>query len=173
MAAAGADFVDIRHPSARRRYGPGVDERDELKDLGEKLFGVKYVSTIAPAYMRELKRYLDTATASLGLVARDHERVAYWLDGRSLGVLTCKGTDDSEIKDIAGKIRQLDHITAVDLTVAVHRSGGQVVTGRRLTIGDPDSPDIVLDASPGVFLPDKREQIEQFIDQLLAALAGR
>jgi hypothetical protein len=50
--------------------------------------------------------------------------------------------------------------------------GGNVApTGRRLTIGDPDSPDIVLDASPGKFLPE-REQIESFIDHLLCC-AGR
>jgi hypothetical protein len=29
------------------------------------------------------------------------------------------------------------------------------------------------DASPGRFLPEKRVQIEHFIDQLLAVLAGR
>jgi hypothetical protein len=55
----------------------------------------------------------------------------------------------------------------------MHHSNGQVTTGRRLTMGDPDNPDIVLDASPGRFLPDKRAEIEQFIDELLAALAGR
>jgi len=160
-------------PPERRRYGSGMDERDASKDLGEKLFGVENVTIIAPAYMRELKRYLDTATASLGLVLSDTERAAYWVDGRSFGVLSCKGTDDSEVKDIEGKILRLDHITGVDLTVVIHRNSGHVSTGRRLTIGHPDSPDIVLDASPGLFLPAKREQIEQFIDQLLAALAGR
>jgi hypothetical protein len=149
-------------------------ERAELKDLGERLFGA-YISDIPEAYLRELKRCVDAATASLGLVVGDHDRVAYWLDGRSLGVLGCAGTSDHDIKRISGRIRQLDHITGVELTVNTHYDTGnqRVHTGRRLTIGRPDNPDIVLDASPVVFLPDKRQQIEQFIDQLLAALAGR
>jgi hypothetical protein len=60
-------------------------------------------------------------------------------------------------------------VTAVDLTINSRYDGGEVATtGRRLTIGDPESPDIELDASPGKLLP---EEIESFIDRLLAALA--
>ena len=153
----------------------GMDEHHHaLKDLGEKLFGEKYINDIPPAYMRELKRYLDTADASVGLVKNHKERAAYWLNGRSLGVLGCTGTNDGDIERIDGKIHQLDHIAAVDLTVNVHYDAGaqRASTGRRLTIGDAESPEIVLDASPGHFLLDKRAEVEQFIDQLLAALAG-
>jgi hypothetical protein len=150
-------------------------EHAELKDLGEALFDRKYINDIPEAYLRELKRYLDTVTARVGIVKSHKERAAYWLNGNSLGILGCTGTSDNDIESIGGGIRQLEHIIAVNLTVNTHYNGGNqpASTGRRLTIGDPDSPDIVLDASPGLFLPEKRAQIEQFIDQLLAALAGR
>lgn len=50
---------------------------------------------------------------------------------------------------IGGKIRQLDHLTFVDLTVAVvyDKERGITDSARRLAMGDPDSPDIVFDAS--------------------------
>jgi hypothetical protein len=53
------------------------------------------------------------------------------------------------------------------------QAGGITDSGRRLSIGPWDSPDVVLDASPGRFSAEKRAQIEGFIDELLAALAGR
>lgn len=150
-----------------------MDDIDGLKALAQELFGTS--NNIPPAYMRELKRYVDTATAKLGLAIDSYERAAYWIDGRSLGVLGSTGIDDKDLANISGIIRQLDHVTAVNLTVGVHRDSGsnRAYTGRRLTIGDPDNPDVVLDASPGRFLPEKRVQIEHFIDQLLATLAGR
>ena len=88
--------------------------------LAEELFGTS--KDIPPGDVRELKCYVDTATAKLGLVRDRHQRGAYWIDGRSLGAplapsasptQTCKCT-----RSVA-KIRQLDHLTFVDLTVAV------------------------------------------------------
>jgi hypothetical protein len=153
-----------------------MDDRDALQNLAQELFGDMAAPNIPPAYMRELKRYLDTATASLVVVVNSNERRAYWLDGRSLGVLGCTGVSDMDVADIGGKILQLDHVTTVDVTIAVHYDNGLgrvTDSGRRLTIGHRDKPDVVLDASPGRSLPEKRAQIEHFIDQLLAALAGR
>jgi hypothetical protein len=148
------------------------DDREALESLADELFGTH--SNIPPTFVRQLKRHVDTATAKLGLVvdSETNQRVAYWIDGRSLGVLGCSGRDDSDLGNFGGSIRQLDHVTAVDLEVVVHYSDA-AYAGRRLTIGPKDEPDIVLDASPGQFPPEKRVQIEQFIDQLLTALAGR
>jgi hypothetical protein len=174
---AGACRGSIRPHAGLRSLGMDERERDqgrtELKALGKALFSERYLNDIPEAYLRELKRYLGTATPSIGHV-EDGERSACWLNGRSLGVLRCTGIGDSDIKRIDGKIVQLNHVSAVDLTVNAHYDTGtqQASTGRRLTIGDPESLDIVLDASPGKFLPDKRKQIESFIDHLLAALAG-
>jgi hypothetical protein len=147
------------------------DDRDELRNLAQDLFGT---SNIPPTYMRELKRYLGTATAQLGLAASSYERTAYWIDGRSLGVLACTGISDQdlELHPIVGTVIRLDQVTTVNFVVAVYHDNtrGMVTTsGRRLTIGQ----DVDLDASPGRFLPDKRKQIEDFIDQLLAVVAGR
>ena len=51
--------------------------------LAEELFGTS--KDIPPGDVRELKCYVDTATAKLGLVRDRHQRGAYWIDGRSLG----------------------------------------------------------------------------------------
>jgi hypothetical protein len=45
--------------------------------------------------------------------------------------------------------------------------------GRVLTIGPADNPFAVIDASPKRVIPTRREQVEEFIDAVLAALAGR
>ena len=151
-----------------------MDERDALKALGEETFWREAHQDRPSCLYAGVEAYLDTATASVGVVVSATERAAYWLDGRSLGILCCTGTDDNDIKHIGGEIHQLDHVSAVDLAVDIHHdSGGHLYTGRQLVIGDPNRPDIMLDASPGRFPPDKCVQIEQFIDQVLAALAGR
>jgi hypothetical protein len=147
-------------------------DRDELRNLAEELFGTS--NNIPPAYVRELKRYLDTATAKLGLVVNSNNRVAYWIDGCTLGVFSSTGIMDADLQlhPLVVKIIRLDHLTNVNVTVAIHydnKRGRITASGRRLVIGQ----DVDLDASPERFLPEKRNEIEHFIDQLLAVVAGR
>ena len=40
------------------------------------------------SYLRELNRLVGAANAHLGVVVSSNERHAYWIDGRSLGVLS-------------------------------------------------------------------------------------
>jgi hypothetical protein len=149
---------------------------DDLEALAQELFGA--AANIPRTYLRELKRYLDVATARLGLVVSSHERAVYWIDGNTLGVIGCTGVMEIDLtmRPITARISRLDYLTPIDITVSVaydNHTGKVTDSGRRLSIGDPARPHIVLDASPGRFSADKRAQIEQFIDDLLAAVAGR
>lgn len=146
------------------------DDHDGLEALSVELFGT--FKEIPPTYIRELQRYLNFATAKLGLVDDSHHRPAYWIAGRSLRYLHCTGTtdDDLSLHHLVGKIIRLDDCPVVDLStyVSYDRSKSEVAsTGRRLVIGG-----IEFHASPGKFLPDKRAQIEQFIDAALTVIAS-
>jgi hypothetical protein len=156
-------------------YAAPMDDIDDLKALSLELFGTS--NDIPPIYLRELKRCVDSATTKLGLVVDRRRRVAFWINGCSLGVLGSKGITDADLENqqITGVVRRLDHTRSVNLTVAVNcdnARGKTTDSGRRLTIGPTDSPEVVLDASPGRFPIDKRVQIEHFIDELLTAFAG-
>jgi hypothetical protein len=156
-----------------------MDDRAALANVGQELFGTH--SDIPPVYLRQLQHHLETATAKLGLVVND-QHVAYWIDGRSLGFLGCTGIDDKgldnigkDVNNIGGAICQLDQVTTVDLKVAVqHDEVTNVASaGRIVRVGIQGKPGVVLDATPGRFSTEKRAEVEHFIDQLLAALAGR
>lgn len=147
------------------------DERQELEELARELFGGTH---IPPAYVRALKCSTDGASARLGIVINSNERRAYWLDGRSLGILSCTGITDDDAR-ISGEILQLDHLVSVKLNVAVRydRFNNVSDSGRVLAIEDFESGHFTFDASPQHFNSEKRDEIERFIDQVLAALAGR
>ena len=52
-------------------------------------FGISREHAPMPeSYLRELQRLVGAASAHLGVVVRSNERHAYWIDGRSLGVLS-------------------------------------------------------------------------------------
>ena len=117
---------------------------------------------------------VGAASAHLGVVVRSNERHAYWIDGRSLGVLSCQGVTDEDTV-ITGRICQLDTTVSVAIKVAVDydRIENSSRSGRALTIRFPDDGLIGLDASPGVAEPAERDKAEAFIEHVLAALARR
>ena len=94
---------------------------------------------------------VGAASAHLGVVVSSNERHAYWIDGRSLGVLSCQGVTDEDTV-ITGRICQLDTTVSVAIKVAVDydRIENSSRSGRALTIRFPDDGLIELDASPGV-----------------------
>ena len=97
---------------------------------------------------------VGAASAHLGVVVSSNERHAYWIDGRSLGVLSCQGVTDEDTV-ITGRICQLDTTVSVAIKVAVDydRIENSSRSGRALTIRFPDDGLIELDASPGVAEP--------------------
>ena len=125
------------------------------------------------SYLRELQRLVGAASAHLGVVVSSNERHAYWIDGRSLGVLSCQCVTDEDTV-ITGRICQLDTTVSVAIKVAVDydRIENSSRSGRALTIRFPDDGLIELDASPGVAEPAERDKTEAFIDHVLAALAA-
>jgi hypothetical protein len=143
--------------------------REELRDLQLELFG-NTERCMPRAFLATVKRGTAQATNRVGNERTPTERDAYWIDNRTLGVLTCKGPaelDDAPSDEqvvIRGHIFQLDELT-VHLSV-VTRYDTRTHTSswcRVLTIGD----EVTLDAWPNV------ERMEQFIDDVLDAVAGR
>ena len=61
---------------------------------------------------------VGAASVHLGVVVSSNERHAYWIDGRSLGVLSCQGVTDEDTV-ITGRICQLDTTVSVAIKVAV------------------------------------------------------
>ena len=64
-----------------------------------------------------------------------NERRAYWIDGRSLGVLSCQGVTDEDTV-ITGRICQLDTTVSVAIKVAVDYGLYATKLGRRVRIRD-------------------------------------
>lgn len=102
---------------------------------------------------------VGAASAHLGVVVSSNERHAYWIDGRSLSVLSCRGVTDEDTV-ITGRICQLDATVSVAIKVAVDydRIENSSRSGRALTIRFPDDGLIELDASPGVAEPGRARQ---------------
>ena len=93
---------------------------------------------------------VGAASAHLGVVVSSNERHAYWMDGRSLGALSCQGVTDED-KVITGRICQLDTTVSVAIKVAVDydRIENSSRSGRALTIRFPDDGLIELTRLPG------------------------
>ena len=78
---------------------------------------------------------VGAASVHLGVVVSSNERHAYWIDGRSLGVLSCQGVTDKDTV-ITGRICQLTTTVSVAIKVAVDydRIENSSRSGRALTI---------------------------------------
>ena len=153
----------------------GGEDSRALQEFRRNFFGISREHAPMPeSYLRELQRLVGAASAHLGVVVSSNERHAYWIDGRSLGVLSCQGVTDEDTV-ITGRICQLDTTVSVAIKVAVDydRTENSSRSGRALTIRFPDDGLIELDASPGVAEPAERDKTETFIDHVLAALARR
>jgi hypothetical protein len=153
----------------------GGEDSRALQEFRRNFFGISREHAPMPeSYLRELQRLVGAASAHLGVVVSSNERHAYWIDGRSLGVLSCQGVTDEDTV-ITGRICQLDTTVSVAIKVAVDydRIENSSRSGRALTIRFPDDGLIGLDASPGVAEPAERDKAEAFIEHVLAALARR
>ena len=154
----------------------GGEDSQALQEFRRNFFGISSEHAPMPeSYLRELKRLVGAASAHLGGVISSNERHAYWIDGRSLGVLSCQGVTDEDTV-ITGRICQLDTTVSVAIKVAVDydRIENSSPSGRALTIRFPDDGLIELDASlPRVAEPAERNKTEAFIDHVRAALAHR
>src|ERR1700737_2253793 len=153
----------------------GGDDSPALQEFRRNFFGISREHAPMPeSYLRELKRLVGAASAHLGVVVSSNERHACWIDGRSLGVLSCQGVPDEDAL-ITGRICQLDTTVSVAIKVAVDydRTENSSRSGRALTIRFPDDGLIELDASPGVAEPAERDKTETFIDHVLPAVARR
>ncbi len=142
---------------------------DPLHDLRRELFG-DVSEGIPPAFLSQLSHLVGDADAKLGIRQGDMRRTAFWLKGRVLGLLACTGTTDFDAV-IQGSVIRLDDVTQIDIEVTTapqlgrQWDAGPGVFGWILKIGG----NTVLDASPSsVPYPDKRAEIEEFIDRILA-----
>jgi hypothetical protein len=149
-----------------------------LQDLRRELWGQPDIS-ISRAYLTTVKHLTAHTTRRLGVKESNAKWCAYWINNRTIGVLSCEGVAEpedamvGEEAKINGRIAQLDTLASVDLTVKTYYNQSENTSrwGRRLTIRCTDGYEIVLDASPGVFDGDARSRVEAFIDDVLGALA--
>lgn len=144
------------------------NELRELDEYRRSIFGVNSAGETMPhGFFRELRRLADGAEAILGLRDGEKARTAFWLKGRVLGRLTCTGSNDADAH-ITGRIFRVDQLTQMDVEVKTAPGvwdDSPWVSGRILKIDG----DTLLDASPGKFAPATLEQVDEFIDRVLAA----
>jgi hypothetical protein len=141
-------------------------------EYAESLFGKIGAANTPKAYVAALRRLLKKSVAQLAEVDGTKRRV-YWIDGRSLGWLECRGLQDVGAV-IDGQVIQLNDVyVELKVDVVVDRHNDKVESGRVAKISAPHGKRIELDASPGS-APDSEERarIETFIDQVLLAIAG-
>jgi hypothetical protein len=129
------------------------------------------------AFLVALKHLTDSATATLGIKTSLTDRSAYWLDGHSLGVLSCSGATDEDA-NIEGRVIRLDSLVSVDLEVKVAEydkftdsTDSTEPPGRVLTVKSAHGEPIKFDATPRSAGADRLKATESFIDAVLAALA--
>jgi hypothetical protein len=149
-----------------------TQDSQDLQDFRRGLFQ-HYLDgeSMPPAYLSELRRLVSSADTTIGIRVSAQERVAYWLEGRVLGCLSCAGSTDTEA-GVQGWLLRLDALPQIDIEVKIYRGqweDGPGTTGRILKING----NTILDASPGLHLSDKRAEIEQFIDRVLAVYSGK
>jgi hypothetical protein len=154
------------------------ETREELDAFKDELFGAGTTVIMPRAFLVMVKNMTSHATHRVGVVHSKTDRQVYWIDGRSLGVLTCEGiaeredaASDDALK-ITGRIFNLNLLTDVrlDLNIRYRGYGAKSGSGRKLTIHAPDNYELNLDASPNVR---DAARLEPFIDHVLDALAGR
>lgn len=141
-------------------------------EFNEALFGKLGAANTPKAYVAALRRLLETSVPYLAEVKGNKRRV-YWINGRSLGWLECRGSHDRDAS-IDGQVIQLNvAYVALKVELEADRRNDPAESGRVLTISAPHGDRITLDASP-VSVPDsgERAKIEAFIDQVLSAIAG-
>ena len=123
------------------------------------------------AFLAILQRSAARAEHVLRVKHGHDSRQCFWLEGHSLGVLSCEGLTDEEAS-IEGRVIRLSAVTNVRILASVQADtfsfDHEARFGRVLTIADEG---ITLDASPGKGDPEKLGQIEDFIDHVLAAIA--
>jgi hypothetical protein len=147
------------------------EETPVLTEFRRSLFGdLTPGETMPAAYVLQLRRLTNTAEATLGIKHSSTVRTAFWLTGRDLGQLTCTGETDSDA-EVKGWVLRLDHIGHIDIEIKIASDEPPEDvsrSGRVLRIdGNP-----LLGAAPGTADLDKLEEIETFIDAVLAAHAG-
>ena len=90
----------------------GGEDSRALQEFRRNFFGISREHAPMPeSYLRELQRLVGAASAHLGVVVSSNERHAYWIDGRSLGVLSCQGVTDEDTV-ITGRIGQIERRSA-------------------------------------------------------------
>lgn len=118
-----------------------------------------------------MKRVTTRAEHVLGIKQSPTERQVYWLEGHSQGVLSCVGVTDEDAS-IDGRVIRLSGLSKVHVDVAIEWDSfspdHESRFGRVLTVDD----EIKFDASPGRAEPQNLREIEDFIDHVLAAIAG-
>lgn len=122
------------------------------------------------AFLSQLRRLVDGADATLGVRHSGTARTAFWLKDRVLGHLGCTGNTDGDAK-IQGWVLRLDDVAQIDIDVKVvpgDWDDSPGVSGRVLKV----KGNALVDASPRSALPEKLDEIEQFIDQILGVFAG-
>jgi hypothetical protein len=144
---------------------------DPLQALRRRFFGSNG-DAMPPAFLLQLSRLVNSEDATLGIRQSATERTALWLNGRVLGRLGSTGTTDTNA-EISGVMFRLDDIAQLDIEVKIKPIAGgwsddPGASCRELKING----DALFDPSPFVLYPDKREEMEQFIDQVLDAYAG-
>lgn len=144
------------------------NELSELDEYRRSIFGVNSAGETMPhGFFRELRRLADGAEATLGIRDGEKARTAFWIKGRTLGQLICTGSNDADAK-ITGRVLRLDQLAQIDIEVKTAPGvwdDSPWMSGRILKIDG----DTLFDATPGKFAPDKLEQVDRFIDRVLAA----
>jgi hypothetical protein len=152
---------------------------DDEQAFKTALFG-NSGNTVTRSYIATLMRLTDNVPADLrvGVQTSKTERHAYWLDGHTLGSLSCLGEadlEDTAIDDqanISGGVIQLNS-ASVHLAVKNRFDTQRNTTesGRVLTLRSAGDDKIVLDASPTG--TGDHTHLDAFIDKVLDTLAGQ
>jgi hypothetical protein len=143
-----------------------------LQELRRQLFGPN--SVMPELYLDVLYSCVEGAEATFGQQIPPGARrtQAFWLKGHVLGQLTCEG-ESNQRAEIAGRLYRLSDRVTAELGVGMNFGDYDRVVrwwGRILTLRVSDAESVVIDATQG----DEgwRRQGEQFIDKVLAKLAG-
>ncbi|MGY4650118.1 hypothetical protein [Mycobacterium sp. URHB0021] len=147
-----------------------TDTSKDLQQFRRDTFGTNTNGeTMPPAFLTVLRHLVTGADAVLGTKTSVDERQGFWLRGRSLGVLSCRGMSDEDAQ-IDGRVIRLDALRDVHLEVPMeyNRWENSSTYGRVLTIDG----DIKFSSAPGAASADLLSRIEDFIDRVLILIAG-